>query len=131
MICVMRSLLVLLAACGDNAVAIDAAPADAFVYTCNGITGLVAPLLPCSPAHPCGAITTPFELPECHTHYAGRPAFDDSPPRMWSDAVTGDARAACVYRPPGVGPRPLVLFVHGANTVGQSAAAIMYDVTSL
>src|SRR5258706_27357 len=134
----MRSaVLVVLAACGDNAsgpidaTPIDAAPPDAFAYHCNGTTGLVAPLLPCSPEHPCGAITTPFQVPECRTHDPSRPAFDDGAPRAWTDAVTGDDRAACVFRPSGSGDRPLLLLVHGAAQVGSSAASIVYDWMSL
>ena len=134
--------LLVLASCGDNvAVVADAADAardaasDAPTsagWQCDGTTGLVAPLLPCSPAHPCGSVTTSFHVPECKTRTTDHPMFDDGAPRTWSDAVTGDPRAACVFRPGGSGARPLVVFFHGATAwQDPSAAALVYDRTSL
>ena len=126
------------AACGDHATtprdgattdapgpadaARDAPPIDgaAAGWQC-GPTGLVTPELP----------TAAFQLPTCHTQDANRPMFDDGAPRTWTDAVTGDARAACVFRPTDPAApdtRPLVLLFHGA---GQLAGAAMYDQTSL
>jgi dienelactone hydrolase len=121
-----------IAACGDNtAEPADAAADVASAYACNGSTGLVAPLAPCSPARPCGTVTTSFVVPDCQTHTPSMPAFDDNAPRTWNDAVTGDPRAACVFHPTGGGARPLVMFFHGATAIGSQAAPIVYDVTLL
>lgn len=114
------------AGCGDDvalgadaAVAVDASP-DASTgprWQCDGHHGLVAPLV----------ATPPLRVPECKTHVASRPLFDDGAPRTWTDAVTGEPRAACVFRPAGAGLRPLVVFFHGAN----APASELYDNTSL
>src|SRR5579862_2126793 len=120
----LAALAIAIAACGDNRAGPDAAPAadalaadaaassDAAGWVCNGTTGLATPELPCSPAHPCGAQITPFVTPACKTTVAGRATFDDSPPRAWTDAVTGDPRAACVFRPADAAVHPLVMFFH-------------------
>ena len=62
----------------------------------------------------------------CKTSVADHPAFDDGPPRLWTD-VNGDPRGACVHRPAGVLPRPLIVFLHGAS----GSARGVYDHTLL
>jgi poly(3-hydroxybutyrate) depolymerase len=105
--------------------------------TCDGVTGLCESSPLCSQSNPCEdalvglerrTVTEPLTVPVCRTTRAGRPMFDDGPPRTWeSDGIT---RAACVYSPrtaTSSTPRPLVVYLHGA---GGNAAAI-YDSTSL
>ncbi len=106
---------------------------------CDGTTGLCVDPRTCTASAPCEnalvgikrmTVTEPLTTPVCRTTSATRPAFDDGPARAWTDAVTGDPRAACVYTPPGTGPgskRPLLVYLHGA---GGSASAV-YDTTSL
>jgi hypothetical protein len=112
-----------LASCGDNlAVGADAqSMVDAWPYRCTGTTGLVAPLEP----------AMPFTMPDCQTNASDHPAFDDNPPRTWIDAVSGDPRAACVFRPGGTGDRPLVMFFHGASLTNTVSAGAIYDLTLL
>lgn len=119
----------------------DAGGADACAAgaLCDGRTGLCQTPPVCTAAVPCPdglvglnrmPLTEPITLPECRTHSGGRPVFDDGPPRTWTDAVNGQQRAACVFKPPGTSmtsPRPLLVFLHGS---GGSAVAI-YDNTSL
>jgi dienelactone hydrolase len=105
--------------------------------TCDGTTGLCESSRLCSEANPCmnalvglerRTVTEPLTLPTCRTTRAGRPIFDDGPPRTWT--TDGITRAACVYTPPSATtatPRPLVVYLHGS---GGNAAAI-YDSASL
>ncbi len=104
--------------------------------SCDGHTGLCAPQPTCSAAAPCpgglvglstvtlAEVTT---IPHCKTSSATRPLFDDGPPRRWSDALSGEPRAACVFTPTGAVKRPLVLYLHGAG----GSADTLYDNTSL
>ncbi|MBX7101804.1 MAG: hypothetical protein K1X89_29080 [Myxococcaceae bacterium] len=99
---------------------------------CDGRTGLCSTLPACSSAKPCTdltgrTVTTAFTAPRCRTLAPGRPSFNDSPPRTWSDSVTGEDRAACVFRPPGAGLRPLVLYFHGWS----GTADVIYNSTLL
>jgi dienelactone hydrolase len=58
------------------------------------------------------------------------PPFNDGPPETWVDMVNGNARAACIFKPPGTSSaslRPLVLFVHGSLGHAQD----LYDETLL
>jgi poly(3-hydroxybutyrate) depolymerase len=121
---------------GDGGV--DAAQADgaAACTLCDGKTGLCSPNPACSIAAPCagpdgGMVTSGFELPTCKgTGRNGRPVYDDSPAQAWTDAASGETRAACVYRPAGMSSaslRPLVVYIHGS----YGSADDVYDFTSL
>jgi poly(3-hydroxybutyrate) depolymerase len=109
---------------------------------CDGTTGLCAPNPACSTSSPCpedgGAITTELPVTTCATCSGSgcdatstkHPAFNDAPPETWVDAVTGDQRAACIFKPAGMSsasPRPLVIFVHGSLGYAQD----LYDETLL
>jgi poly(3-hydroxybutyrate) depolymerase len=105
----------------------------AAAWTCNGATGLTAPVPLCSPSSPCTSphgppVTSPFTLPTCKTKALerGREHVDDGPARTWRD-VDGDERAACVFTPKAPGPHPLLLFFHGS----KGSADSVYDHTSL
>lgn len=144
--------VVALAGCGgddddgparDAAAVVDAAGPDAAGdpcaagATCRVGRGLCAPTPYCSAAMPCpnalvgvmtnATLSEPLTVPTCRTSVASRPQFDDGAPRRWTDAPTGLERAACVFRPAGGAPRPLLLFMHGSG----GSAATMYDTTSL
>jgi predicted esterase len=102
---------------------------------CDGKIGLCAPDPLCTAADPCGknlfspaGTKAPLNVPACKTTSPTRMAFSDAPPLTWTDPANGDARAACVYEPPGTSAtsrRPLVLWLHGA---GGSADGI-YNAT--
>jgi dienelactone hydrolase len=75
-------------------------------------------------------ITTSVVVPRCRTTEPSAPFFDDGLPRAGTD-LSGDARYACVFVPPGTSPaspRPLVVFLHGG---GGGAASDVYDFTTL
>ena len=112
---------------------------------CDGVTGLCAEEPVCSVASPCATATvngnkvtnetSAFSPPTCN-----RNGFNDAPPRTWTDAVNGQARAACVYVPPNASTtlqRPLILFLHGSGTSGDQvytttllrAKAATFDLT--
>jgi poly(3-hydroxybutyrate) depolymerase len=103
--------------------------------TCDGRTGLCAPLAACTANAPCRGIAgktikDPIDLPTCRTTKKDRPAFDDGPPRQWVDSVTGEPRAACVFEPPGTSSAarvPLVVFFHGSH----GSAGDAYDAALL
>jgi|GEM_PF-1120961 len=100
---------------------------------CDGSTGLCEANPPCSIENPCDndgtPVTTAFEEPICVTMEDDRPYYDDAPPRLWTDSVTGEERGACVFRPAAASdpPRPLVVFVHGSG----GRAEDVYNATSL
>lgn len=98
------------------------------------MTGLDAPLAPCTPEAPCTALGDevldgPMAPPTCATTDTDRPAYDDGSPRAFVDGVTGQSRYACVYVPDDAlaRPRPLVVFLHGSH----GDASDVYDFTSL
>src|SRR5262249_17310882 len=109
--------------------------AAAACTTCSPAIGLCAPLPVCSASAPCTGllgqqVTTELDVPKCRTTAAGRPMFDDGPPLVWNDALTGDSRAACGFVPPGASastPVPLLGFLHGSH----GGADDVYDFTSL
>ena len=135
----------LVACASEGAPAASSSPEDASAgvcstgAVCDGHPGLCQTPAVCTATAPCsnalvgivkGTITEPITIPDCRTHARNRPTFDDGAPRHWTDAVNGQHRAACVFRPPGTSassPRPLLVFLHGA---GGSARAI-YDNTLL
>jgi poly(3-hydroxybutyrate) depolymerase len=80
------------------------------------VSGLCAPIPACSASSPCPETTT-LTVPTCTTTAANRPPFNDAPARQWLDAVNGEQRAACVFKPAGTAAgslRPLVIFLHGS-----------------
>jgi predicted esterase len=114
--------------------------------SCNGTSGLTAPICTCGAAAPCscetvefcdrfcpdgGTMTSSLDLPACKTSTAcgGKHlTFDDGPPLTWDDGA--QQRAYCLYSPPAASAtsqRPLVVFVHGAG----GGAEDVYDATSL
>ncbi len=107
-------------------------------YACSPTTGLSSPVAACTAANPCtkpdpslnvSILSTPTQIPVCHTTQSGRPSFSDDPPDR-GVAADGVDRYACVFRPSGasrLAPRPLVLFFHG----GLSNAATIYNGMSL
>src|SRR5215472_12013792 len=107
-------------------------------YACSPATGLAAPVPACTAASPCtmpdsslgvSILTTPTQIPACHTTNSGRSVFSDDPPDH-GIGIDGVDRYACVFRPAGasrLSPRPLVLFFHG----GLSNAATIYNGMSL
>jgi poly(3-hydroxybutyrate) depolymerase len=131
-----------LAADGDAGMTSDSS-ADAGVCAsgarCDGLTGLCAATATCKPNAVCNdgivgitptVLSNPLTVPTCSTSDATRPFYDDGPPQLWTDPVTGEQRAACVYVPPTATQQnklPIVVYLHGA---GGSASAV-YDRTSL
>jgi poly(3-hydroxybutyrate) depolymerase len=124
----------------ESDAAADAAGTCASGALCDGKTGLCGPTSTCTASAPCtnalvgldtnATLSNILTPPACHTGSATRASFDDGAPRSWTDAVNGDPRAACVYKPSGTSAaalRPLVVYLHGS---GGSADAI-YDSTSL
>jgi S-formylglutathione hydrolase FrmB len=97
----------------DSGASIDAGTCD----RCDGRTGLCAATPTCSAAN--------LTAPDCKTHNAARPSFDDGPPRKWTAA--GVERAACLFAPVVSKPLPLVIYLHGAT----GSADAIYDATSL
>ncbi len=100
---------------------------------CNGEVGVPAPMPRCSADAPCNGPTgttvdTPYSAPErCNVDDADRGTFDDGPPITWTDAVSGEPRAACVFTPEASGPVPLLVFLHGSF----GSARNVYERTSL
>ena len=139
------ALLAVLAGCASAGPAAAASSEDAGAGACasgalcDGHGGLCRTPEPCTATAPCphaltgivrGTLSEPLTVPECRTHVRTRPAFDDGAPRLWTDAMNGQPRAACVFKPEGTAtsaPRPLLVFLHGS---GGSARAI-YDSTLL
>ncbi len=124
------------AASGDASLA--TCPSASLTTACTQTTGRSTPRPTCSVAEPCypkgvsGAedpITTPITIPDACKTSNDRDSFDDGPPRTWTDSVSGELRAACIYRPtvPTVRPRPLVVYLHGTH----GSAPSIYDTTSL
>lgn len=134
---------------GDDSTSCDDCDA-ASSAVCNGTTGAVAPLRPCSAEEPCTNLLetytnsmftdpplTEIDVPtfvpaNCSTSdrgvASGRPAFDDGAPLSWTDEA-GITRYHCEYRPDGTSsdsPRPLLLVVHGS---GGNATSV-YDTMS-
>jgi poly(3-hydroxybutyrate) depolymerase len=115
-----------------------------------GTTGMLTPMLRCSPEHPCtnilesysnphvtdpplSGIDFPSFVPACTTtdrgSGLGRGMYDDGPPLTWNDS-DGVTRYRCEYRPAGTSvtsKKPLLLFVHGSGGYAYS----VYDTTSL
>ena len=136
------------AACGDgDGYCPDGCPyyRDADCPMCDPSIGLTSPLPVCSEDFPCRDLLVTYtrqgiteiaraaDAAVCVTGTAGteagRPSYDDGPPRVWADD-DGTARTWCEFRPPGTAPdsqRPLVIFVHGSG----GTAATVYDYTSL
>jgi poly(3-hydroxybutyrate) depolymerase len=116
----------------DAAVDAQLDATSACTATCDNHSGLCAPEPTCSPTAPCsgslvqGSPTTTLVLPACKTSAPTRGSYDDAPAMTWTDEANG-TRAACVFRPTGSGPWPLVVFLHG----GGQTADILYDATSL
>jgi hypothetical protein len=114
----------------DSGASIDAGTCD----RCDGRTGLCAATPTCSAANPCvdaqvgtakQTVSAALTAPDCKTHNAARPSFDDGPPRKWTAA--GVERAACLFAPVVSKPLPLVIYLHGAT----GSADAIYDATSL
>jgi len=117
----------------------SSAPVYASGARCDGRTGLCAPSATCTPTAVCNdaivgvtptKLSLPLTVPTCQTSNVDRPMYDDGPPRRWTDPVTGEERAACVYVPPTAtmaSKLPVVVYLHGA---GGSASAV-YDRTLL
>ena len=119
---------------------------------CDPTTGLPGPVPACSAGSPCSGntyitydtdgtlelfaplgSTTSFILPTCQATNPQQPAPllpGDGPPWQWTDPVTGDPEAACVYVPSGATantPAPLVVFFAGSHSTAKS----VYDSTLL
>lgn len=98
---------------------------------CGGPLGLCAPIPTCAAAGPCRGlagkrITTAIDLPRCASSSGKRDSFSDGPPLLWTDDVTGEQRAACVFTP-ARGKAPLLVFLPGSHGTADS----VYDATSL
>jgi poly(3-hydroxybutyrate) depolymerase len=101
------------------------------------VAALGSALPTCSPHAPCTdlkgtTITTNIDIPaDCRSaKRIGGAGFDDGLPRRFSDAVSGEARAACVYVPPTASASslvPLVVFLHGSF----GSASSVYGSTEL
>ncbi len=132
--------------CADGCTWID----DDDCAPCDGSTGMVTPMLPCSAERPCNDLlesytnamfTDPplseidfptFVPASCATtargQNAGRPLYDDGAPIEWTDP-DGLTRYHCEYRPPGTdasSKRPLLVVVHGSGGYATS----VYDTMS-